>query len=216
MSTKKRKRKSAGPPARSDLPGQMSRPAAPPGTMVRASGTPPNRAARRAKAVRPRMARPRIRLGENGEIGYGCDPARTDDCFRAAIATATQTDPSQIPDLRLADRLKRGDDPDEISAESWERIARWAERRGLRLMLHKSVPADRERWIGVCVTPWQAHILVDESDPFVDHCLIMSYGEIIFDPAASVLAAPGTRVATWELADVTYGLSFDPINPEKE
>ena len=176
-------------------------------TVVLHEGEPPNRAARRAKRVRPpSLPRPTARLAKDG-IGYYADPVRWDDCLRAAIATATQIPVGQVPDLRLHERLDAGDDPDEISEESWLRIARWAEDRGLRLMLHDTVPADRERWIGVCeYTPtWDE----DEPNPFPDHCLVMSYGRVIFDPAASVIAPRGMRLRTWDADDVTYGLSFD-------
>lgn len=190
--------------------GKLLRPVAPPGSVRSPRGEPPNRAARRAKrGAKPHgPPRPITRL-ENGDIGYACDPMRRDDCFRAAVATATQIHVEQLPDLRLQDRLDAGEDPDEISDESWQRIADWLDGRGLQLVVHKIVPADRERWIGVCVTPGLTRIL-DERRQFTDHCLVMSHGTVIFDPAKSVMAPRGTEVKTWQPADVTYGLSFDP------
>ncbi len=175
-----------------------------------ADGQPLNRAARRAKRPASPLPRPLARLGRDGtEIGYYADPTRWDDCMRAAIATATQIPIEQVPDPRLHDRWAAGDDPDQISDESWLRIAEWADRRGLQLMLHETVPADRERWIGICVYTPSWHELVLAENPFPDHCLIMSYGDIIFDPAAMAVVPSGMRVQTWKPADVTYGLSFD-------
>ena len=50
--------------------------------------------------------------------------------------------------------------------------------------------------------------------PFIDHSLVMSYGTIIFDPSMSVAAPRGQRVRTWQPHQVTYGLSFDPLEKE--
>lgn len=122
-------------------------------------GKPPNRAARRAKSkFQPpsRRYRPNEHLGD-GVVGYYADTTRQDDCFRAAIATATQIPIEQVPDLRLHDRLLMGDDPDEINADAWAKIAGWLDGRGLPLVQHEIVPVDRERWIGVCV-------VVDDED----------------------------------------------------
>jgi hypothetical protein len=85
----------------------------------------------------------------------------------SAIATALQHPIEQVPDLRLDERVDAGEDPREVSASSWERIARWADRLGLKLTFHEQVPADRRRWIGVCPDPNGSSILGD-------HCLVMS------------------------------------------
>ena len=76
-------------------------------------------------------------------------------------------------------------------------------------MFHESVPADRERWIGVWVWPSTS----PEINPFTDHCLVMSYGDIIFEPSRAVTCKPGERLREWAAANVTYGLSFDPLDP---
>lgn len=183
---------------------------------------PLNRAQRRALARMGEIGgshlRPLARLSEDGEVGYYADPVRWDDCLRAAIATALQIPPEQIPDPRLHARLNAGDDPDEISDESWLRIAEWAERRGLQMMLHEEdeVPADRERWIGVCVyTPrWDELWQMDEPNPFGDHCLVMSYDRVIFEPAARAIVPRGMELQTWDASEVTYGISFDPREKE--
>jgi hypothetical protein len=44
---------------------------------------------------------------------------------------------------------------------------------------------------------------------FADHCLVMSRKRIIFDPAVSLPAPPGLRVATWSVDDIVYGISFE-------
>jgi hypothetical protein len=58
-------------------------------------------------------------------------PLETDTCFQASIATATQIPIEQVPDLDLDARLARGEDPNQISRSSWERIDAWARKRGL-------------------------------------------------------------------------------------
>jgi len=71
------------------------------------------------------------------------------------------------------------------------------------------VPVDRERWVGVC----EADVEWDEwgqANPFSDHCLVMSYDRLFFDPAANVRAPRGERLRTWLPTEITYGLSFDP------
>lgn len=171
----------------------------------------PNRATRRAMAkVRTpgldwKRDNQRVQLGDDG-VGYFADTGLLDDCFRAAIATATQIPIGKVPDLRLHCRLVEGEDPDKINAESWQRIARWLDGRGLRLTRHDSVPVDRERWVGVVTVPSG----FSRGNPFTDHCLVMSYDRVIFDPAANAQAPEGMRPRAWESTDVTYGLSFDP------
>ena len=145
---------------------------------------------------------------DNGDTGYCAHPRRWDDCFRAAIATATQIPIELVPDPQLHRRLRAGQTADEINEESWQAISRWLHRRGLQLVLHDTVPVDRERWIGVC--RWPDH----PTNPFADHCLVMSYDRIIFDPARSAVAPPGKRLRTWRGDEVTYGLSFDPRKKE--
>jgi hypothetical protein len=86
---------------------------------------------------RRREIHPIVCLGKEGpdwgrpprdgdEIGYGMHPFRTDDCLRAAIATVTQIPIEQVPDLGLDDCVRRGEDPEEISVNSWGRIEDWA------------------------------------------------------------------------------------------
>ena len=174
--------------------------------------------------------RPAARLGD-GVIGYYSE--RIDDCLRPAIATATQIPIEQVPHLRLLDRLTAGEDPEAISIDSWLRIAGWLNRRGLELVFHDIVPVDRERWIGVCPDapgeydaghltrqmrrrlPRAARQYADVRNPFADHCLVMSHNRVIHDPAKGLPVPSGMKLRTWSAADVTYGISFDPINPKE-
>jgi hypothetical protein len=168
------------------------------------------------KGVERQDRHPVVPLGD-GELGYCMDPTRTDDCFRSAIATATQIPVEQVPDPRLDRRLAAGDDPQTIGRETWERLAVWLADRGLRLVFHEAVPVERERWIGVI--PWVASPerrssppaagYIWRDNPFNDHCLVMTYGDIHFDPAVSAKVPPGMRLPAWRVSDVYYGISFD-------
>ena len=135
------------------------------------------------------------------DIGFGMDPYRRDDCFSAAIATALQHPIERVPDLRLDERVKAGEDPVEVSRTSWGRIARWADGLG-RLVIHEQVPVDRGRWIGVCADPEGSWMLGD-------HCLVMSRDRFVFDPSISLKRPPGTTVMSFSPSDIDYG-GFDP------
>lgn len=139
---------------------------------------------------------------DGGEVGYGMDPYRLDDCFQAAIATTTQIPIEQVPDLRLDKRVAAGEDPDEINLQGWERIYRWLQGRGLGLVIHEDVPVARDRWIGVVRDPSPA-------GPFCDHCLVMCHDELVFDPACTVKAPPGERTMHFRPSAIAYGISFD-------
>ena len=165
---------------------------------------------------------PVVSLVEDGsEIGYCMRPTGTDDCFRAALATATQIPVEQVPDLRLDRRLRKGEDVERINRESWERMAEWLDGRGLELVFHRDVPVDRERWVGVCRGPTEATAAVATAagfrlgdNPFNNHCLVMSYGDIVFDPAIGLELSDwlprGARLRSWHPSQVVYGVSFDP------
>lgn len=165
-----------------------------------------------------RPIHPIVRLTDDGvdwgviprkgdEVGYGMHPYRSDGCLRAAIATATQVPIEQVPDLRLDDRLDRGEDLDEISRTSWVCIEEWAASRGLVMKFWTEVPAPRERWIGVSK---------DEEDelPFGDHCLVMCRDRLLFNPNCSVMPPPGTEVFNATTDSITYGLSFESLEEE--
>jgi hypothetical protein len=142
---------------------------------------------------------------DGGEVGYCMDPARTDDCFQAAIATAVQVPIEQVPDLRLDRRVAAGDDPEEINRESWVRLEAWLLGRGLRIVVHETVPVERDRWAGVCLGRPDAEAglrdgygeFVWRDNPFRDHCLVMTHGDVFFDPAVSVPCPPGKTWRRW-------------------
>jgi hypothetical protein len=161
------------------------------------------------------------RAAGGGELGYCMSPTRRDDCFQACVATVLQTPPEQVPDPRLDRRLAAGEDPEKISRESWTRFEEWLCGRGLQLVFHATVPVDRERWVGVCRAQGSEaeSAAVDsllarcgrDSTPFVDHTLVMSYGNILFDPSISVRLPPSMRLRSWHPSQVSYGISFDRL-----
>jgi hypothetical protein len=148
------------------------------------------------------------------------DATRTDDCLRPAIATAIQVPVEQVPDPRIDERQDAGDDPDVITRESWARIQEWLHKRGLQLVFHDTVP-DRARWVGVIQGPEITADLIEDAGTeglhyrdhagcFNDHCVVMSYGEIFFDPAISFTAPPGLVGRPYVPSDIEYGISFEP------
>jgi hypothetical protein len=170
--------------------------------------------AERWRHSRQHKTHPVVRLTEQGidwgaepragdEVGYCMDPYRYDDCFQAAVATATQTPIEQVPDLELDRRLREGADFTELNRMAWERIGEWADSRGLRLHIHGRVPAARRRWIGVVVVE-------GDRARFNDHCLVMDHDRLVLDPMCSVRPPPGTRLRIFHPNEISYGISFDP------
>jgi hypothetical protein len=149
--------------------------------------------------------------GPGDEIGYcmNPNPLRTDTCFQAAIATVTQIPIEEVPDLNIDRRLKEGADPDELNRMGWDRIDRWAAKRGLTPRLWEQVPVPRRRWIGVVVIEASRFARGHDEPVFDDHCLIMSFDRLIFDPMCSVTPPPGMRLMDFRPTDITYGITFD-------
>lgn len=161
------------------------------------------------------------------EVGYGMHPHRGDDCFQAAIATCTQVPIEQVLDLALDRRFAEGEDRDEITRTSWERIDKWARKRGLQLAYSEEVPLPLERWIGVI--EWEGNSqfgdmppefwrMARETEhgprdsfllPFQDHCVVMRHDRLLFDPTSSV-ALPPNATGSWRFnpSDVNYGVGF--------
>lgn len=167
--------------------------------------------------------RPTVAL-EDGTVGYLA--ARSDDCFRAAIATAAQIPIEQVPDPRLDERVRAGEDIDQIDFDAWGRISAWLDRRGMQLVVHDTPPWERERWIGI--RPGLAQLASEFPDmpperwysmlegcgvAFDDHCLIMSRERVIFDPAVGVEPPPGMRLQPADPSKITYGITIDPKEP---
>jgi hypothetical protein len=156
-------------------------------------------------------------LLDDGTIGYCADPTRKDDCLRPAIATALGVHIRDVPDPRIDERLEAGVDPEVISSEFSDRLERWLDGRGLRLIIHHPAP-DRERWVGVfdpAVVTVDGRVLDlsstwPEQPPFMDHCLVMRYDQIIHDPARSLTPPRGTRPPNWNPRECAFGITFDP------
>ncbi len=135
-------------------------------------------------------AGPRGRL-RDGTFGYFVRGLRTDDCWAAALATCLQVPIDEVPDPRLDERLRAGEDPAEVDRSAWLALDRWLADRGYRMTVHCKPPTSRKRWIGIVQLPgW-----------FQSHCLVMSRDEVLFDPAAAVLrrdrvACGGSRATT--------------------
>ncbi len=142
---------------------------------------------------------PVVQLG-GGEIGYGMAPYRYDDCLQAAIATVTQTPFEQVPDLRLRERLDRGEAYDEVSLEHWERIRSWAHRRGFGFNVYDEVPLAQPRWIGI-INP--DHLRRNRG-----HTLVMCHDELLFDPICTVKPPPGERRLHFPPSMIGWGVSF--------
>lgn len=158
-----------------------------------------------------------VNPGPGDEIGYGMHPYLTDDCLEAAIATTTQVPIEQVPNFALLERRDRGEDPDEITRSTWERIGQWAFKRGLVLTFWDEPPAPRDRWIGVVPSSAEETMVLeggritrsDSEGGFNDHCLVMSGSELVFDPACGIRLPPGMRTQIYKTTEITYGISFD-------
>jgi hypothetical protein len=144
-----------------------------------------------------------VRL-RDGSLGYPVRAPRSDDCFAAAIATCLQVPIEQVPDPRLDERLTAGDAVDEINRAAEQELMTWLANRGVRRLLHRTVPVARKRWIGVVPMP----------GTFNDHCLVMSGGEILFDPVDPRRSGEldGRRLRAFQAGDVKYGFSFRQSN----
>ena len=154
------------------------------------------RATRRVISLRHLYNSPRTRL-EDGTIGYRVRVPRTDDCFAAALATVLQVPIGEVPDPRIDERLAAGESPEEITSSAWDGLYEWLDRRGLRMIVHEKVPANRRRWIGI--VPWRGD--------FNDHCLVMRMDRLLFDPAY----LGGNYVPPGKIA---FGLSFQTTTRE--
>jgi hypothetical protein len=69
-----------------------------------------------------------------------------DDCFTAAMATVLQVPIDQVPEPHLSKRIEAGEPPEQIELTAWQETCCWLAARGLRMILHRKVPAARRRW----------------------------------------------------------------------
>jgi hypothetical protein len=135
----------------------------------------------------------------DGTFGYSME-CQT-DCFQSAIATVLQVPKREVPDPQVARHLAAGKHPIEIERLTWAQLDRWLDDRGLRLIVHRTVPVARRRWIGIVpVAGW-----------FRSHCLVMSRGDVLFDPA------PPAEAHRWDATAVRFGFSFPrkPVHHEE-
>jgi hypothetical protein len=126
---------------------------------------------------------------------------RRDDCFAAALSTTLQIPISEVPDPHLRERRHAGEDPDEIIRSGAAEMKRWLAGRGLRMVVHRTVPVARRRWIGIVPAPgWSC-----------SHSLVMSWGEVIFDPATDFQMVALAKL----LGGVTELGRFQTLRPRK-
>ena len=138
---------------------------------------------------------PRSTRLRDGSVGFYGRLPRTDDCQAAALATVLQVPIEEIPDPNVDERLLAGEDPAEIHRSAYAELEAWLERRRLRAVLHRKVPAARSRWLGV----------VPLGGWFENHCLVMVRGEVLHDP---VLDFPPGVVRQFRASEVRWGYSF--------
>lgn len=141
----------------------------------------------------------------DGTTGYRME--RSDDCFRAALATVLQLAPSAVPDLWLQARVNAGEPVDAINRSADELVTGWLAENGIDAARHHPPPWDHPRWIGVVPPPGQ----VWASAPFASHCLVMRGREVLHDPygVTPYAVSQGIIPAKWQGSDVQYGFTFD-------
>lgn len=92
-----------------------------PGGSARAGssgGAPPNLILQLMAVEEKRAAKP-VRL-RDGTLGYRVGFPRDDDCFAAAVATTLQVPLDQVPDVRIDERLRAGESPENVKRLLWE------------------------------------------------------------------------------------------------
>jgi hypothetical protein len=134
-------------------------------------------------------------LLEDGTRGYFVRAPRTDDCQAAAIATTLQIPIEKVPDPRIDERLAAGEDPESIDRSAVRELRAWLASRGLGMVVHRKLPTNLDRWIGVVPMP----------GTFNAHCLVMDRENVLFDPART-----SDKVQSFGLEHVGFGISFGP------
>jgi hypothetical protein len=165
----------------------------------------------------------------DGTVGYFVRPGRGDDCWAAAVATTLQVPIEDVPDARAHERRGAGDDPEEITRSFVEDFDAWLGARGLHMVTHRQVPARRSRWIGVVprylIKVGPSLLPARPGWRFHNHCMVMSRGEVLFDPVKDLrlaalakllnkpdLARMTITVRPWAPGDVGWGFSFRESN----
>jgi hypothetical protein len=164
---------------------------------------PPGGAEMVFRSLRRRFAQATTQL-RDGTTGYYERGARTDDCWAAAVATCLQVPIGEVPDPQLDRRLQAGEKPDEIDRSARHEFARWLAARSLRMTVHRTLPVRRRRWIGIVTFPGD----------FTDHSLVMTGGEILFDPVDR--AQHSRQVRTFTPSDMSLGYSFRIHKPTQD
>jgi hypothetical protein len=130
----------------------------------------------------------------DGSLGYL--QRRTDDCLQAALASCLQIPAHLVPDLHMEDQLAAGVDPEEMERGIREKMKRWTDKRGVRILYHTWPLTSERRWIGV----------VTEPGDYSDHCLLMSGRDCLFDPANLM---PSRNESQYDVADIDYAITIE-------
>lgn len=135
----------------------------------------------------------------DGNLGYFM--RRTDDCLRAACRTAAQI--ADVPDPRFDERLAAGEERRELLRSAFAELELWARGHGLRIIVHRKVPARRRRWVGVVPPQWPG------PHGFEAHCLVMDRDRLYFDPASGLNSPAGLRLLGCDPDEIAWGFSFE-------
>jgi hypothetical protein len=150
-------------------------------------------------------SRPRARFAArcqlpDGAIGYAM--RRYDDCWQAAVATVIQVDVDEVPDAHADARLAAGETPEQAEQSAGREFDEWLAARSLLARVHKSVPVNADRWLGIVPRPGWAQ----------GHCLVMAHDDLLFDPARAIGALDQSRrVRIWGPDDVAVGVTFASV-----
>ena len=169
----------------------------------------------------------------DGTVGFLSPEDRDDDCYREVVATVLQIPLGELPDARLDERVREGEEPSRVDQIAKRSMRAFLEERGLREVIHPvgALPC-HGRWVGIGEEPgW-----------FKSHALAMGGRGVLFDPARaavhirgriwrrsqgfeSLLAATDplayaempaepewdSSVRFFDARDLSYGITFEPI-----
>jgi hypothetical protein len=155
-----------------------------------------------------------VRL-RDGSVGWY--QRRPDDCWSAAVASCLRLPLDAVPDLRLDQRLEQGMGAADVDRVAQGAVKKWLAARALTIVTYDRVPVDPpRRWVGI----------IPLGDWWVSHCVLMRYGEILFDPSplapplavvqAALITGVSIRRRIWRADEVTEGFSFAKCPAKKE